>query len=157
MIPREVADFLRAGPALQVGTRDDGLVPECARAVGYRLDPGGGAVRVYVPQVTGGRTIANVRAWPRAAIVAAHPIDHRSLQLKGDVVAVAEAAEDERAAVLDYLATHGALLEMVGIPRAITRRVVAWPAWAIDVAVTDLFEQTPGPGAGERLREGAPR
>lgn len=152
MLTRDVIDFLEAGPVLQLASRDGSLLPESVRAVGYRIDPGRRTLRVFVPHATAARTVENLRAHPRAAIAASHPPDHRSLQLKGHVVAITEADEDDRAAALKYLGAAMPLLEGFGIPRSILRRVAWWPAWAIEVAVTDLFDQTPGPGAGEPLR-----
>lgn len=156
MIPSELVDFLQTGPSLQVGTRDAERMPECTQAVGHRVSPDRRVIRVLVPRATGARTVANARAFPRVALVASHPLTHRSVQLKGDAIAVAEAPEDDRAAVDAYLGAHGPVLGFVGVPLSVVKRVAVWPAWAIDVAVTDLFEQTPGPGAGERLG-GGPR
>jgi hypothetical protein len=50
-----------------------------------------------------------------------------------------------------YRAAFGQLLEEVGVPREVSGRMSGWPAHAIDVQVVDVFEQTPGPGAGERV------
>ena len=77
-----------------------------------------------------------------------------SVELNG--VRLDDLSEDDRAAVDAYLGAHGPVLGFVGVPLSVVKRVAVWPAWAIDVAVTDLFKQTPGPGAGERLG-GGPR
>ena len=45
-----------------------------------------------------------------------------------------------------------AILEQMGLPRAITLSVQHWPAFAVDVEVESVFDQTPGPRAGELLR-----
>ena len=149
---RHLAEFLQMSPVMQVGSRDVSLVPEAVRAAGYRFGAEPRDVRVFVPRATGARTIANLRAYPRVAVVAAHPLDHRSLQFKGDVVGIGDCDEEDREAMVQYLAGAGGLLELAGMPRSITRRVASWPAWAIEIAVTDVFDQTPGPGAGEPLR-----
>lgn len=156
MITPELATFLEAGPTLQLATRDESLIPECALVSGHVLLPDRRTLRVYVPKSAAGRTVRNLDVCRRAAVVAAHPVDHRSVQMKGDVVAVAEVSEPDDPAFAAYLDAHAALLELVGMPRALVRRIAWWPAVAVDVRVTDLFDHTPGPGAGERLREGAP-
>jgi hypothetical protein len=43
-------------------------------------------------------------------------------------------------------------LEQIGFPRAMTAGWKAWPCMALEVHVSQLFEQTPGPGTGEPLR-----
>lgn len=137
---------------MQLASRDGSLMPESVRAVGYRIDPERRTLRVLVPHATAARTVENLRAHPRAALSASHPPDHRSLQLKGHVVGITDADEDDRAAALRYQGAAIPLLETVGVPRSLQRRVVWWPAWAIEIAVTDIFDQTPGPGAGDPLR-----
>ncbi len=137
---------------MQLASRDGSLVPEAVHAIGYRIDEGRRTLRVFVPRATGERTVANLRAHPRVAIAASHPPDHRSLQIKGHVVGITDADEEDRAAALAYLSAAVPLLEATGVPRSILRRVAWWPAWALEIAVTDLFDQTPGPGAGEPLR-----
>jgi hypothetical protein len=42
-------------------------------------------------------------------------------------------------------------VEAIGIPRAAFERWVTWPAVAIRLRVTSLFDQTPGPQAGAPL------
>ena len=44
------------------------------------------------------------------------------------------------------------MFEAMGLPRAMLDGCKAWPCTAIDVQVTQLFEQTPGPGTGEPLK-----
>jgi hypothetical protein len=43
-------------------------------------------------------------------------------------------------------------LEAIGIPRTMMTGWKTWPCTALEVRVTELFEQTPGPGTGEPLR-----
>ncbi len=44
------------------------------------------------------------------------------------------------------------VLDRIGVPRRVTRSFAHWPAFAIEIDVDDVFEQTPGPRAGTRLR-----
>jgi hypothetical protein len=41
-----------------------------------------------------------------------------------------------------------ASLAQIGIPRDVTREWVTWPAVAIRLKATAIFNQTPGPDAG---------
>jgi len=43
------------------------------------------------------------------------------------------------------------VLDLLGLPRKVTHRIAHWPAFAIDVTVEQVFDQTPGPKAGTPL------
>jgi hypothetical protein len=47
---------------------------------------------------------------------------------------------------------HGVWQSCTGVPRRVTRSFAHWPAFAIEIDVDPVFEQTPGPRAGTRLR-----
>jgi hypothetical protein len=65
------------------------------------------------------------------------------------VFAGARLAEDpERDAVLAQWEGFRSALEYIGISRQITSGWVAWPAVAVRLKTTAVFEQTPGPGTG---------
>jgi hypothetical protein len=152
----ELIAFLESGVSVLTGTRDPDLRPRATRGVGFRVWPDRRGLRVYLPVATGADAAANLRACPRIAVTFNRPIDHRTVQVKGDVVALAEAAPEERAVTEAYVAAFVAALEPVGMAPSVVRRLASWPAWAIDVAITHVFKQTPGPDAGEPLRQGAP-
>jgi len=44
------------------------------------------------------------------------------------------------------------VLDLVGVPRRITRSLARWPAFAVDVEVDAVFDQTPGPRAGRLVK-----
>lgn len=156
MVSDELLAFLQSGVSVLAGTRDPGLRPRATRGVGFVVRPDRRGLRVYLPAATAGEAIANLRACPRIAVTFNRPIDHRTVQIKGDVLAVAEAAPEERAITEAYRAAFVAALEPVGMAPPLVRRLACWPAWAVDVEITHLFKQTPGPDAGDPLRGGAP-
>jgi hypothetical protein len=85
------------------------------------------------------------------ALSLTRPSDDKSMQIKGKSRGVREATEAERS-TQELL--RGAMVEqlaVVGLPRAFTRRMPFWPSVAIDIDVTDVFVQTPGPSAGMPL------
>ena len=62
-----------------------------------------------------------------------------------------DARDDERGLIDTYLVGFSELLASVGLPRRVGRRLTTWPAHAIDVDIAEVFAQTPGPGAGNRM------
>jgi hypothetical protein len=62
------------------------------------------------------------------------------------------ATDEERPLVKEGLEHFADILNVVGVPKRVMRAVVYWPAFAVDLRVDEVYEQTPGPKAGSRLR-----
>src|SRR5512140_1087660 len=121
--------------------------PACSMAVGVAF-PGEGRVTVYVPEATGKRTLADIEANGMIAVVFEEIPTHHTVQLKGRVTDVRAAGESERELVERSIGGFFAQVEAVGGTPAIVRRKNRWPCRAVTFAVSDVFEQTPGPKAG---------
>jgi Pyridoxamine 5'-phosphate oxidase len=147
----ELIEFAESGVSIMLGTCDAELRPETMRTGGALVAPDRQQVTTWVNAELAQRTLANLKLNPRIAMVFTRPVDHRSVQLKGEVVEIRPANEGERALSDRYLAGFVEQLYCVGMPRAVTRRLRFWPAFAITFVTTELFHQTPGPGAGQRL------
>jgi len=143
---------LEPGVSVIVGSVDAVGNPACCRAVALKSDDDLATVTVFVPTATGQETIANVAATRRLAIVTTHPISHCATQLKGIVQTTRLAREDEHAFVTEHFDSFGGVLNVVGYPPRLTRSVVRWPAYALEMRVEEIYEQSPGPKAGTRLR-----
>ncbi|MBX3229701.1 MAG: pyridoxamine 5'-phosphate oxidase family protein [Labilithrix sp.] len=148
MVP-ELGDLFESGVSILVGTRDAALVPEAMRGCGAVVHADRQHVTVFVPTIVAERTLANIRDNGQVAVCFSRQIDHRTMQIKGRVREVREAAAEERDVVMRY---HGALtdgLAMIGMQRSTLKPWNAWPATAVEVEVEKIFSQTPGPNAGE--------
>lgn len=147
-----VRRYLGAGMHMAVGTADAQGNPCVCDAVALEVQPSGSAVTVYLPVAIAAETVANLATNGRVAIVSTFPPDHGTVQLKGRSRAVRLAGEEQRALVAGSLERLADVLDEIGLPRAITLSVQHWPAFAVDVDVEAVFDQTPGPRAGELLR-----
>lgn len=150
-LSEELAELIASGVDVYVATRDAEYTPESMLAMGVKIHGDGCAITVYLPEATSAPTLANLKSNGQIAICLTRPRDHRSVQLKGSVkhVRASEAADRELQSVF-----RAALVEQfagVGIPRSASRRLVWWPSVAVEVAVNAVFQQTPGPRAGEPL------
>lgn len=143
---------LEPGLAILVGTVDAQGTPSCCRGVALASDDGVETVTVYVPVATSHQTVQNVATTRRIAISASHPIDHRTIQLKGTTLEARIARDDEARLVRARMDAYADVLERIGVPRALTGTVVHWPAFAVTVRVEQIFDQTPGPNAGTRIQ-----
>ena len=143
---------LEAGASVLVGTVDGRGRPSCCRAIALTSNDNLATVTAYLPVATSRDVIADIATTRRMAIVATHPVDHYSVQLKGLAGTTRLAQDNERDFVRQRLDHFSDVLDSLGMPRRITRTVAHWPAFAIDMRVEEVFEQTPGPRAGTRLR-----
>jgi hypothetical protein len=135
-----------------VGSVDAQGTPACCRAVALRSSDGLATVTVFVPMATSRETMANVATTRRLAVVSTQPIEHCATQLKGIAESTRVAREDEQPFVRQHLGSFAAVLNSLGYPPRVTNAVVHWPAFAIEMRVDEIYEQSPGPKAGTRLR-----
>src|SRR5688572_17154073 len=100
MIDATLARFLEEGLGVHLGTRNDQLEPNGARAIAVKVDETVGHVSVYLADVAAKRVLPDLAANGLAAVVCARPIDERACQLKGTFVASRPATADERPFVM---------------------------------------------------------
>ena len=150
-LPADLAEFFESGVSILVATRDAELRPACVRGAGASVRAAEGVVTVYLPQATAARTLANVRDNGQIAVTFSRPLTHYSIQIKGVCALSRAGTEEDRALQQRYRAAYAEQLHAVGLPRAAAARLAWWPSVAVDIAVSDLFVQTPGPTAGRRL------
>jgi len=151
MIDRQLADFLEEGLGVHVGTASAALEPRGARALAVSVDPDGRHLTVYLAAVASARLLEDLAAGGRAAVSVGRPVDDRACQVKGDFVGARDADAGERPLVEAQWNGYLDSLGSIGIPRALMAEWTTWPAVAIRLRVTALFEQTPGPGTGGGL------
>jgi len=151
MFSDELARFLQEGVGIHLGTRNENLRPNGARAVAVKVEDDRAHVLVYVAQVAAARLLGDLESNGQAAIGFGRPVDDRACQVKGVFVNARPAGEEERPFVAAQWDRFLGQLEQIGIPRAGSAGWSTWPATAIRVRVTALFNQTPGPDAGAPL------
>lgn len=151
MIPQPIVEFLKTGISVMVGTRDTSLMPECTRAWGIEVGAGRGAVTVFLSEAFAGKTIENLRGNGNIAVTCTRPTDHTTCQLKGRVLSIKPATKAHRGVSRRWHRDFIAELRAIGVPSALGEAWIAEPTVAVEIAVTEVFDQTPGPGAGRRI------
>ncbi|MGE5347387.1 MAG: pyridoxamine 5'-phosphate oxidase family protein [Acidithiobacillales bacterium] len=152
-VPAELPRVLEGLSVIAVGTRDADLQPSCVYAVGLAFEAPG-LLTVYVPETAGAEALRNIAENGRVAAVFEKPMTHKTVQVKGRCVAMRPAGESDRAAVDGWAERFAEDVIAVGVPIPQARRLRRWPCRAVTLEVTDVFEQSPGPHAGERLTAG---
>ena len=140
------------GMSVLIGTVSAEGEPHCCRAIAVAGDSNLDVVTVYIPAATGQEAIANIATSRRLAVVVSHPVRHDSIQLKGTSRSVRMARDDEAAMIRSRLEAFAEVLATVGLPKLITRSLTCWPAFAVEMDVCEIFDQTPGPKAGVAIR-----
>jgi hypothetical protein len=108
--------------------------------------------REYLPVATSHETIQNLATSHRLAVASTHPLENVATQIKGTTVEARLARQDEAAFVRERLDAFSKVLEPAGVPRRLVHSVAHWPAFAVTMRVEQIFEQSPGPHAGSRLK-----
>ena len=146
-----LARFLESGLAITVATRDGEMQPDGSWAWALRVEEGGSEVSVFLYEEAAAAMLRNLGAHPEIAIVLDQPTSHRACQVKGSFLSSRTARPEERAEIERQVGLLRADLAAIGLPEGMTAGWVLWPATALSIRVTDVFEQTPGPGTGGRL------
>jgi hypothetical protein len=151
MIDDELARFLEQGLGIHLGTRNAQLQPNGARVAAVRVDDDRVHVVAYVAKAAAKRLLADLESNGQAALSFGRPVDDRACQLKGVFVNVRSATPKERPFIDAQWSAFLGQLETIGIPRAAAAGWTTWPAVAIRLRATALFNQTPGREAGSPL------
>ncbi|HEY0142852.1 MAG TPA: hypothetical protein VGF48_18270 [Thermoanaerobaculia bacterium] len=152
MANERLSRTVEGGMSVIVGSVDANGVATCCRGVAISTSDDFDTVTVYLPVATSQETLANVATTRRVAILCTNPLDHLSIQMKGLSRGVRVANDSELTLVKERLEQWADALDTIGVPRRVTRGTAHWPAFAIDVSVEEVFDQTPGPKAGNALK-----
>lgn len=152
LISEELAAFLESGLAIVVATRDADLQPDGAAAWAARVHEDRNHLTLFFYEDAAAQMLRNLKDFPQIAIDFDRPTTHRACQVKGLLVSSRPATETERPEVERQIDAFSCDLEAIGIPRAMFAGWKTWPCTALEVRATAIFEQTPGPGTGERLQ-----
>jgi hypothetical protein len=142
---------LDPGTTVVVGTIDAHGVPAVCRATAVSSADDLATLLVYLPVATSHQTIQNVAATKRLAVTVMHPAANSATQLKGTLVEVRLASDEEGGFIRRQFNAFGDVLDRLGVPRRLSRSLRTWPAFAVHMQVEQTFEQTPGPKAGRPL------
>ena len=151
-ITRDLADFLESGLAIVVATRDGDLQADGTVGWAVRVNDDGSRLTLFMHEQAAAEMLRNLLRHPEIAIDIDQPTSHRACQVKGRYLSHGPVADADRPAVERQVEGFAHELEKIGIPRAMTGAWRVWPATALELEVTQLFEQTPGPGTGEPIK-----
>jgi hypothetical protein len=146
----ELGEFLDTGVAMLGASADIQLMPEAFRVWGATVGDGG-TLRALVSS-DAGRTLSTLRDGSRICFVFTDITTFRSVQVKGTVTGDPQPPGPADAATLRrYEERFGPALESVGHPPRLLARLHPAAVFAASVVIESLYDQTPGPSAGNTL------
>jgi len=150
----EIAAFITGVTSMSVATRDAGLMPAVAKAVGCAVSADRRWLTVFVDREQAAQVTADIAAGSPISVVFSLPSTHRTVQIKGGPVTAtaATAAQKVRARLhVDGIVEH---LVQLGYAEGALRGFFGYDPnslLALRFAPSAVFAQTPGPRAGERI------
>lgn len=151
MLNQEWAEFLEKGVAITLSCCDASLKSRGARGIGAVVGLDRKNVTFYVQKDSALRILSVLVESKKIAVTSSLPTTYKTLQLKGLYLSHREADTRDRIILERYRELFFAETDKAGVPEASMRRLVSFPAIAIDIEVTELFLSTPGPQAGTTL------
>lgn len=148
--------FVQGGVSVIAASADARRVPSLARALGCRVECDGDEIVLCLIAARAAALLDDLRAGRPVAVTVTRPSTHRTLQIKSSRAVVAPALADDAAHVARYIDDFVAEAERtLGAPIDAVARAALGRAGEVDTRVRlrpeALFEQTPGPRAGQCL------
>ena len=144
--------FILEPVALQLAACDAALTPHSVRGFGVRIDADD-ALCVGLVDAQAPLLLEALRSSMRVAVNLTHPLSFQGRQVKGPVLEVAEPSAEAADAAHEYFARFAKILGQIGLTAEQCRGMFCdGPTRWIRMRADELFDQTPGAGAGAELR-----
>jgi hypothetical protein len=159
VIEPETVAFLESGCAVIVGSVGADGEPRANRGWGITVLPDADDTKLRVRVLVDASDPVvreNLERHGAIAVTAGNVRTLRSTQLKGHARAIEPATAADRDRAARYVAAFvGDVVETDRTPRELIERMVPADFVACVMEVDELYDQTPGPGAGARLERAA--
>jgi hypothetical protein len=154
LIDSALAAFMQSGVAMVIASRDANNVPAIVRGGGCRVAPDGERVTIFIAPEQAGRFLDDIRATGCIAAVMVETIStYECYQIKGILARIVALATEDHARIRSYRQAFFKNLTNIGLPPTLSAGMLPEPPDAfigVEFTPTEIFRQTPGPGAGER-------
>jgi len=152
LLEREALRAWIATPvAIQVSVCGAGLEPESVRGFAVSLDDVG-ALTIGIVDEQAPRLLALLEPGVQVAVNLTDPLNFRGRQLKGPLLAVEEPSAEAARAATQYFERFTVVLAKIGMTPQICRGLFKTGATRfVRIQPQELFDQTPGATAGDRL------
>lgn len=151
MIPPDIVALIHGPQVMYVATRNQALRPLVRRVAGAIVDAASDTVTVFLPDQVNRQTIENAQDNGRIAFLLIDAFSHRSYQLKGSYLSSRPSTAADKAVRDLYMEKIAAHLRnwFVPVPDEFWSGVILDPSTSLSFRVETIFDQTPGPSAGQ--------
>lgn len=143
------------GPlSISIATRDSDRRPHFARAFGVRLSEDQKQMTVLLPQAAASQCLQDIQENRQIATTVAHMSSFQTRQFKGKVTGIQNCTESDYELMHSVREAGGETSSLFFGPKAGEgwRKYILKPAFAITFELNELFDQSPGAKAGEKLK-----
>lgn len=156
MIAPEIARLITSPTMIIVSTADRHNRASIGRSTGALFERVSTAITLLVSSRQWPTVFVDLEPGSPVAATFVVPQSYRTVQIKGRVETVLLATPQDIAAALAYRAAIQAVMRDTGVSMAqLSHTMAMQDLQRISFLPTDVFNQTPGPQAGTRLRNGA--
>ena len=147
------AAFVQHHTSMNIAVRDARNRPVLSRALGCRVADDRRSLTVFLSMTHSGRVLECLRENGAIALAVSRPTTHQTLQFKGRVLTIASPSADDRVAMAAHQASFVEELAGMGYREEFARTLLAGSEDCVAVVFEPvaMFDQTPGPKAGEQL------
>ena len=153
-IPGRVLRFLEQYANLAfAGTRSRELVPYGHRVSGWVVGDGGQTLVALIPESSTSHLLESLQDNGELALTVEEFPSHETYQFKGRYLRHRQVRPEDVAVVerIRERFVKGVRHVFTDAPPQVFNAYIQLPAVAVEFEVQEIFVQTPGPGAGERL------
>lgn len=153
MVPQKIVEFLLYANVAHAGTRDARLVPHGHSVCGWILAPDLRTLTVILPEGAQAHLIESLQDNGQFAVTVEKYPENETYQFKGRYVSHRPAVQSDVELVQGIRERFiQAVLPYAGeLAEGALRSFIQKPAIAVDMKIREIYEQTPGPGAGARI------
>ena len=151
VIEDDLKEFIESEVTILLGTRDADNQPEAGRGWGARVLDNRQEVELFVDRLPAQRLLDNLRSTRLLAMTMASAITFRAIQIKGYCVEIREPEPADHAWVERHRTLFTEAIRMRGLPAHVSRTLYSKDFVRIKFVAEDVFDQTPGARAGQRL------
>jgi hypothetical protein len=148
---RNLAQWEQFGVAAVAATRDERMRPQVVRAWGLKVGPDDASATICVAAAPDSQTLANIASNGAISVTMVIPSTYRMIQMKGRASATAEPTAEQLERVEAHAAAFAMEVQPLGLTAEQARRFLHHELTAVTFSVAEVYDQTPGPGAGARL------
>ena len=144
----ELAELIEGGVILVLATSDDTLTPHLTRAWAAQLTEDRTGLSVLVPTAQAHQCLADLEKRSNVSVSACRASTYDAVQLKGRVVDRGPAEAKDALRLDRFWSLLFEDVGKVGVPADLARAMDSEGHIHLTIALDDIFDQRPGPGAG---------